>query len=108
MIFISKHLPNIVSFQSDGTEVKCTSTKESLTLSCQVGYPALRQNQEVRPDNKQQDSRRVCRSMSLSAGVAVPKQYTVPYSLQVTFGINFDFNLNQLQTEADVSFEALR
>uniref|UniRef100_A0A673YBF0 Integrin subunit alpha 2 n=1 Tax=Salmo trutta TaxID=8032 RepID=A0A673YBF0_SALTR len=56
---------------SDGTEVKCTSTKESLTLSCQVGYPALRQNQEV------------------------------------TFGINFDFNLNQLQTEADVSFEAL-
>uniref|UniRef100_A0A4W5N2S9 Integrin subunit alpha 2 n=1 Tax=Hucho hucho TaxID=62062 RepID=A0A4W5N2S9_9TELE len=56
---------------SDGTEVKCTSTKESLTLSCQVGYPALRQNQEV------------------------------------MFGINFDFNLNQLQTAADVSFEAL-
>uniref|UniRef100_A0A8C8K323 Integrin subunit alpha 2 n=1 Tax=Oncorhynchus tshawytscha TaxID=74940 RepID=A0A8C8K323_ONCTS len=60
-----------ISPPSDGTEVKCTSTKESLTLSCQVGYPALRQNQEV------------------------------------TFGINFDFNLNQLQTEADVSFEAL-
>uniref|UniRef100_A0A8C7INP6 Integrin subunit alpha 2 n=1 Tax=Oncorhynchus kisutch TaxID=8019 RepID=A0A8C7INP6_ONCKI len=60
-----------ISPPSDGTEVKCTSTKESLTLSCQVGYPALRQNQEV------------------------------------TFGVNFDFNLNQLQTEADVSFEAL-
>uniref|UniRef100_A0A673X491 Integrin subunit alpha 2 n=1 Tax=Salmo trutta TaxID=8032 RepID=A0A673X491_SALTR len=56
---------------SDETEVKCSSTRETRSLSCQVGYPALRKNQEV------------------------------------TFLINFDFNLNQLQTEADVSFEAL-
>ncbi|XP_038845386.1 integrin alpha-2-like [Salvelinus namaycush] len=56
---------------SDETEVKCSSTRETRSLSCQVGYPALRKNQEV------------------------------------TFVINFDFNLNQLQTEADVSFEAL-
>nr|XP_046188718.1 integrin alpha-2-like [Oncorhynchus gorbuscha] len=60
-----------ISPPSDETEVKCSSTRETRSLSCQVGYPALRKTQEV------------------------------------TFVINFDFNLNQLQTEADVSFEAL-
>ncbi|KAJ8396608.1 hypothetical protein AAFF_G00016740 [Aldrovandia affinis] len=55
---------------SDGTEVKCTSTQETGTLSCQLGYPALNTNQ------------------------------------QVTFGVNFDFNLKQLQREAGIQFEA--
>ncbi|XP_067105854.1 integrin alpha-2 isoform X1 [Osmerus mordax] len=32
---------------SDGTEVKCTSVKDSSSLVCQVGYPALRVDQEV-------------------------------------------------------------
>ncbi|XP_062410940.1 integrin alpha-2-like [Sardina pilchardus] len=32
---------------SDGTEVKCTSVAESQSLSCQVGYPALRKDQTV-------------------------------------------------------------
>lgn len=37
-----------ITLPTDGTEVKCTSTKESQSLVCQVGYPALRENQEVR------------------------------------------------------------
>ena len=37
-----------VCFQSDGTEVKCTPVKDSSSLVCQVGYPALTVDQEVR------------------------------------------------------------
>ncbi|KAJ8286950.1 hypothetical protein GJAV_G00045240 [Gymnothorax javanicus] len=59
-----------ISPPTDGTEVKCTSTQETGTLSCQVAYPALHTNQ------------------------------------QVTFGINFDFNLKQLERKAQVQFEA--
>uniref|UniRef100_A0AAY4E6B5 VWFA domain-containing protein n=1 Tax=Denticeps clupeoides TaxID=299321 RepID=A0AAY4E6B5_9TELE len=55
---------------SDGTEVKCTSTAESQTLSCQVAYPALKKDQ------------------------------------MVMFEVHFDFNLDKLQKEAQVSFEA--
>ncbi|KAL2099997.1 hypothetical protein ACEWY4_004391 [Coilia grayii] len=55
---------------SDGTEVKCMSVAESQTLSCQVGYPAMRKDQTV------------------------------------TFELIFDFNFNQLQKEATVTFEA--
>ncbi|XP_036382642.1 integrin alpha-2-like [Megalops cyprinoides] len=54
----------------DETEVKCTSVRETRVLSCQVGYPALKKDQ------------------------------------QVNFGINFDFNLDQLQDTAIVNFEA--
>ncbi|KAG5841151.1 hypothetical protein ANANG_G00196530 [Anguilla anguilla] len=32
---------------SDGTEVKCTSIRETQVLSCQVAYPALGKDQEV-------------------------------------------------------------
>ncbi|KAG9353745.1 hypothetical protein JZ751_011867 [Albula glossodonta] len=32
---------------SDGTEAKCTSTEETETLSCQLGYPALNTDQKV-------------------------------------------------------------
>ncbi|KAJ8380455.1 hypothetical protein SKAU_G00012330, partial [Synaphobranchus kaupii] len=32
---------------SDGTEVKCTSIRETQVLSCQVAYPALRKDQQV-------------------------------------------------------------
>ncbi|XP_072514828.1 integrin alpha-2 [Salminus brasiliensis] len=56
---------------SDGTEVKCTSAKDTETVTCQVGYPAIRTDQSV------------------------------------TFEINFDFNLGQLQKEVKVDFEAL-
>ncbi|KAJ8263058.1 hypothetical protein COCON_G00155150 [Conger conger] len=33
---------------SDGTEVKCTAIRETQALSCQVAYPALRKDQQVR------------------------------------------------------------
>ncbi|KAB5543819.1 hypothetical protein PHYPO_G00084050 [Pangasianodon hypophthalmus] len=59
-----------VTPSSDGTEVKCTSIKDTETVTCQVGYPALRTDQSV------------------------------------TFEINFDFNLAQLQKEVKVVFEA--
>ncbi|XP_067254283.1 integrin alpha-2 isoform X3 [Chanodichthys erythropterus] len=56
---------------TDGTEVKCTLTKDSDTLTCLVSYPALRTDQLV------------------------------------TFVVNFDFNMNLLQKDANVVFEAL-
>ncbi|XP_070759947.1 integrin alpha-2 [Enoplosus armatus] len=49
--------------------IKCTST-QTQTLTCQVGYPALKKNQEMK------------------------------------FQINFDYNLDQLQKQAEVKFEA--
>ncbi|KAK3522067.1 hypothetical protein QTP70_022616, partial [Hemibagrus guttatus] len=55
---------------SDGTEVQCTSIKDTEKVTCQVGYPALRTDQSV------------------------------------TFEINFDFNLAQLQKEVRVDFKA--
>ncbi|XP_036385514.1 integrin alpha-2-like [Megalops cyprinoides] len=36
-----------ITAPSDGTDVKCTATKQSETLSCQLGYPALHKNQQV-------------------------------------------------------------
>ncbi|KAM3867634.1 integrin alpha-2 [Diretmus argenteus] len=33
---------------SDGTSVKCTSTKQTRVVTCQVGYPALKKDQEVK------------------------------------------------------------
>ncbi|KAJ8405542.1 hypothetical protein AAFF_G00315220 [Aldrovandia affinis] len=32
---------------SDGTDVKCTSTRETHVLSCQIGYPAIKKDQQV-------------------------------------------------------------
>ncbi|XP_048099786.1 LOW QUALITY PROTEIN: integrin alpha-2-like [Alosa alosa] len=55
---------------SDGTDVKCSSVQDSLSLVCQVAYPALEKNQ------------------------------------QVTFFVHFDFNLNHLQSKAQVDFMA--
>ncbi|XP_075955774.1 integrin alpha-2 [Anarhichas minor] len=49
--------------------VQCTST-QTQTVTCQVGYPALKTDQEV------------------------------------TFQMNFDYNLDQLQNQAEVKFEA--
>ncbi|KAK2823772.1 hypothetical protein Q7C36_020372 [Tachysurus vachellii] len=36
-----------VTLPSDGTEVKCTSSKDAEIVMCQVGYPALRTDQSV-------------------------------------------------------------
>ncbi|XP_076973242.1 integrin alpha-2 [Tamandua tetradactyla] len=59
------------SMPVDGTEVTCQVDSSQKTVICNVGYPALKQKQ------------------------------------QVTFAINFDFNLQNLQNQASVSFRAL-
>uniref|UniRef100_A0A8C4FGL8 Integrin subunit alpha 2 n=1 Tax=Dicentrarchus labrax TaxID=13489 RepID=A0A8C4FGL8_DICLA len=57
--------------ETDG--VKCTST-QTQTVTCQVGYPALKTGQEV----------------------------------SMKFQINFDYNFNELENKAEVTFEAKR
>ncbi|XP_037654964.1 integrin alpha-2 [Choloepus didactylus] len=59
------------SMPVDGTEVTCQVDSSQKTVTCNVGYPALKREQ------------------------------------QVTFAINFDFNLQNLQNEASISFRAL-
>ncbi|ELW65711.1 Integrin alpha-2 [Tupaia chinensis] len=59
------------SMPVDGTEVACQVASSQTSVACGVGYPALKQEQ------------------------------------QVTFTINFDFNLQNLQNQASVSFQAL-
>ncbi|XP_028661458.1 integrin alpha-2 [Erpetoichthys calabaricus] len=64
-LYFSSH-----TIPTDGTDVKCQlETTES--VSCQVGYPALKLGQEV------------------------------------SFDINFDFNINHLQSVAYINFQAL-
>uniref|UniRef100_A0A452SRA3 Integrin alpha-2 n=1 Tax=Ursus americanus TaxID=9643 RepID=A0A452SRA3_URSAM len=58
------------SMPVDGTEVTCQIASSQRTVTCDVGYPALKREQ------------------------------------QVTFTINFDFNLQSLQNQASVSFQA--
>ncbi|KAL6472746.1 hypothetical protein MHYP_G00189340 [Metynnis hypsauchen] len=72
---ISAHYSSNLFYSSvtppaDGTEVKCTSAKDTEVLTCQVGYPAIRTDQSV------------------------------------TFEINFEFNLGQLQKDVQIVFEA--
>ncbi|KAM8819449.1 integrin alpha-2 [Rhynchonycteris naso] len=59
------------SMPVDGTEVRCQVASSQKSVTCNVGYPALKRGQ------------------------------------QVTFTINFDFNLQNLQNQASVSFQAL-
>ncbi|XP_034855502.1 integrin alpha-2 [Mirounga leonina] len=59
------------SMPVDGTEVTCQIVSSQKTVTCDVGYPALKREQ------------------------------------QVTFTINFDFNLQNLQNQASVHFQAL-
>uniref|UniRef100_A0A8C6RYN8 Integrin alpha-2 n=1 Tax=Nannospalax galili TaxID=1026970 RepID=A0A8C6RYN8_NANGA len=59
------------SMPVDGTEVTCELGSSQKSVTCDVGYPALKSEQ------------------------------------QVTFTINFDFNLQNLQNQASVSFQAL-
>ncbi|XP_027952288.1 integrin alpha-2-like, partial [Eumetopias jubatus] len=59
------------SMPVDGTEVTCQIASSQKTVTCDVGYPALKREQ------------------------------------QVTFTINFDFNLQNLQNQASVHFQAL-
>ncbi|XP_047618969.1 integrin alpha-2 [Phacochoerus africanus] len=59
------------SMPVDGTEVTCQIPSSQKSVTCDVGYPALKRDQ------------------------------------QVTFTINFDFNLQNLQNRASVSFQAL-
>uniref|UniRef100_A0A8D2B740 Integrin alpha-2 n=1 Tax=Sciurus vulgaris TaxID=55149 RepID=A0A8D2B740_SCIVU len=59
------------SMPADGTEVTCEVGSSQKYLSCDVGYPALKREQ------------------------------------QVTFTINFDFNLQNLRNQASISFQAL-
>ncbi|XP_054431340.1 integrin alpha-2 [Pteronotus mesoamericanus] len=58
------------SMPVDGTEVMCQVAPSQKTVTCNIGYPALKREQ------------------------------------QVTFTINFDFNLQNLQNQASVSFQA--
>ncbi|KAK2509257.1 hypothetical protein MC885_015656 [Smutsia gigantea] len=58
------------SMPADGTEVTCQVASPQKSVTCSVGYPALKQSQ------------------------------------QVTFTINFDFNLQNLQNQASASFRA--
>ncbi|EPY80169.1 integrin alpha-2 precursor [Camelus ferus] len=58
------------SMPVDGTEVTCQIASSQKSVTCDVGYPALKREQ------------------------------------QVTFTINFDFNLQNLQNQASVSFNA--
>ncbi|XP_057599642.1 integrin alpha-2 [Hippopotamus amphibius kiboko] len=58
------------SMPVDGTEVTCQIASSQKSVTCDVGYPALKREQ------------------------------------QVTFTINFDFNLQNLQNQASVSFQA--
>ncbi|XP_076007271.1 integrin alpha-2 [Genypterus blacodes] len=71
---LASHSSNLfyasITAPRDGTAVKCTSATQTYVVACQVGYPALKENQEV------------------------------------TFWINFDYNLKQLQNRAEVNFEA--
>ncbi|KAL2779718.1 integrin alpha-2 precursor [Daubentonia madagascariensis] len=59
------------SMPVDGTEVTCQVASSQKSVTCDVGYPALKREQ------------------------------------QVTFTINFDFNLQNLQNQASLSFQAL-
>ncbi|XP_062943661.1 integrin alpha-2 [Cynocephalus volans] len=59
------------SMPIDGTEVTCQVASSQKSVTCDVGYPALKREQ------------------------------------QVTFTINFDFNLQNLQNQASLSFQAL-
>ncbi|KAB0349375.1 hypothetical protein FD754_014232, partial [Muntiacus muntjak] len=59
------------SMPVDGTEVTCQIASSQKSVTCNVGYPALKSKQ------------------------------------QVTFTINFDFNLQNLQNQASISFRAL-
>nr|XP_036877911.1 integrin alpha-2 [Manis javanica] len=58
------------SMPADGTEVTCQVASPQKSVTCSVGYPALKKSQ------------------------------------QVTFTINFDFNLQNLQNQASASFQA--
>ncbi|XP_060241714.1 integrin alpha-2 [Meriones unguiculatus] len=58
------------SMPVDGTEVTCQVGSSQKSVSCDVGYPALKSEQ------------------------------------QVTFTINFDFNLQNLQNQASINFQA--
>ncbi|XP_062067840.1 integrin alpha-2 [Lepus europaeus] len=59
------------SMPVDGTEVTCQLASSQKSVTCNVGYPALKKQQ------------------------------------QVTFTVNFDFNLQNLQNQASVSFQAI-
>ncbi|XP_005604336.1 integrin alpha-2 [Equus caballus] len=59
------------SMPVDGTEVTCQVASSQKSVTCDVGYPALKRKQKV------------------------------------TFTINFDFNLQNLQNQASVSFQAM-
>ncbi|KAM9695882.1 integrin alpha-2 [Trichechus inunguis] len=59
------------SMPVDGTEVTCQVDSSQKSVTCNVGYPALKRKQ------------------------------------QVTFTVNFDFNLQNPQNQASVSFQAL-
>ncbi|XP_058536194.1 integrin alpha-2 [Ochotona princeps] len=59
------------SMPVDGTEVTCQIASSQKSVTCNIGYPALKKQQ------------------------------------QVTFTINFDFNLQNLQNRASVSFRAI-
>ncbi|KAG8519798.1 Integrin alpha-2 [Galemys pyrenaicus] len=59
------------SMPVDGTEVTCQVASSQSSVTCNVGYPAVKKEQ------------------------------------QVTFNINFDFNLQNLQNQASVHFQAV-
>lgn len=84
--------------------MKCSLTQPH-TVTCNAGYPALRNNQEV-------GAREAARLLFLllfkfsDFGEVIPERHLL--SLQVNFTIIFDYNLQQVQNKAEVKFEAKR
>ncbi len=96
----------ILHLQTDG--VKCTST-QTQTVTCQVGYPALKQNEEVGKEKERRHSFSThVNCFELVAQISKFEAHCHVISFQMKFQINFDYNLDQLQNQAEVKFEAKR
>ncbi|KAB1281033.1 Integrin alpha-2, partial [Camelus dromedarius] len=85
------------SMPVDGTEVTCQIASSQKSVTCDVGYPALKREQQVQ----------FAFHSHTHAGPFWPLVLIHQHSIfSVTFTINFDFNLQNLQNQASVSFNA--
>lgn len=103
-------LPWMIHLQTN--DVKCTSTQTQV-VTCQVGYPVLKRNQEVNANRKNHfftcEMFWVFNHTTLLFGVVkVTNAKRLIVSLQMKFQINFDYSFAQLQNRAEVKFEAKR
>lgn len=92
-----------IHLQTDG--VKCTST-QTQTVTCQVGYPALKKDEEVSTREEIHFSTVNTNLFVWLVIVSNAKHHVI--LLQMKFQINFDYNFEQLQNQAVVKFEAKR